>query len=136
LDVPVSDAPVRVAVIGVGHLGKHHARLLAGIAGAKLVAVADTQADRAAAAAEATGARAVTDSRELLGAVDAVTVAVPTELHREVAMPFLERGISVLVEKPMTRTLDRRAISSRRQRPRVPRSRSAIPNVTIPRSLS
>jgi predicted dehydrogenase len=95
-----------VAVIGVGHLGKHHARLLAATAGASLVAVADTNADRAAAAAQATGARAMTDSRELLGTVDAVTVAVPTELHCEVAMPFLERGISVLVEKPMTRTLD------------------------------
>jgi len=96
---------LRVAVIGVGHLGKHHARLLAAVEGAQLVAVADTQADRASAAAEATGARALTDFRELIGNVDAVTIAVPTEIHRDVAMPFLERGTAVLVEKPITRTI-------------------------------
>jgi len=96
---------VRVAVIGVGHLGKHHARLLAGIDGAELVAVVDTQPDRAAAAAEATGARAVSDFHDLIGQVDAVSIAVPTELHRDVAMPFLERGTAVLVEKPITKTV-------------------------------
>ena len=96
---------VRVAVIGVGHLGKHHARLLAAIDGAELVAVVDTEPDRAAAAAEATGARAVSDFRELIGQVDAVSIAVPTELHRDVAMPFLERGTAVLVEKPITKTV-------------------------------
>ena len=102
----VPSPPLRVAVIGVGHLGRHHARLLAGIDGATLTAVADTNAERAAAAAAATGARAVADCRDLIGEVDAVTVAVPTEIHCEIAMPFLERGVSVLVEKPMTRTLD------------------------------
>jgi predicted dehydrogenase len=56
-------------------------------------------------AATATGARALSDFRELLGEVDAVTVAVPTELHRDVALPFLERGIAVLVEKPLARSL-------------------------------
>ena len=96
---------IRVAVIGVGHLGKHHARLLADVEGARLVAVVDTQADRAAAAAEGTGARALTDFRELIDGVDAVTIAVPTEIHRDVAMPFLERGTAVLVEKPITRTV-------------------------------
>ena len=101
----MSDAPLRVAVIGVGHLGRHHARLLAGMEGAQLVAVVDTQPDRAAGAAEPTGARALADYRELFGQVDAVTVAVPTELHREIALPFLERGISTLVEKPITRTV-------------------------------
>src|SRR5438105_3361060 len=98
--------PLRVAVVGVGHLGKHHARLLAATDGARLTAVVDTDAARATSAAEGTGARTLTDCRDLLGEVDAVTVAVPTELHRDIALPFLERGISVLVEKPMTRTLD------------------------------
>jgi predicted dehydrogenase len=96
---------VRVAVIGVGHLGKHHARILAQVPGARLVAVVDAQPERAATAAEGTVARALTDYRELFDKVDAVTVAAPTELHHEIALPFLERGISVLVEKPMTRTL-------------------------------
>ncbi|PYR56471.1 MAG: hypothetical protein DMF85_16505 [Acidobacteria bacterium] len=96
---------VRVAVVGVGHLGRHHARLLAEIPSAELVAVVDTVADRAAAAAAATGAKALGDYRELLGQVDAVTIAVPTELHRDIARPFLERGTPALVEKPLSRSL-------------------------------
>ena len=98
--------PVRIAVIGVGHLGKHHARLLAGVEAARLIAVVDADPERASAAAGATGARALTDYRELFDHVDAVTVAAPTELHHQMALQFLERGISVLVEKPITRTLD------------------------------
>ena len=97
---------LRVAVIGVGHLGKHHARLLAGIDGARLVAVVDRNAERASEVAAATNTEALTDYRELFDRVDAVTVAAPTELHRDIALPFLERGVSVLVEKPITRTLD------------------------------
>jgi predicted dehydrogenase len=96
---------LRVAVIGVGHLGKHHARILAQVPGARLVAVVDAQAERAATSAEGTGARALTDYREIVDDVDAVTVAAPTETHHDIALSFLERGISVLVEKPMTRTL-------------------------------
>jgi predicted dehydrogenase len=100
----VSD--LRVAVVGVGHLGKHHARLLAGIEGARLTAVVDLDMERARAAAGESGARALSDYRELFGdEVDAVTVAAPTELHHEIALAFLQRGIPVLVEKPMTRTL-------------------------------
>jgi predicted dehydrogenase len=101
----VADAPTRVAVIGVGHLGRHHARLLAELDGAHLAAIADIVPERAAAAAEKTGARPITDYRELLGDVDAVTIAVPTELHRDIAMPFLERGTAVLVEKPIARSV-------------------------------
>jgi predicted dehydrogenase len=96
---------LRVAVIGVGHLGKHHARILSSLEGARLVAVVDKIPERAAEAASATGARALTNSADVLGEVDAVSIAVPTELHRDVAMPFLERGVAVLVEKPMTRSL-------------------------------
>jgi predicted dehydrogenase len=96
---------LRVAVIGVGHLGKHHARILAALPGATLVAVVDTNQARAAEIAAAHGSRAAFDYRELLGQVDAVTVAVPTELHRDIARPFLEAGVPVLVEKPMARTL-------------------------------
>ena len=99
-------APVRIAVVGVGHLGKHHARLLAEIEGAQLVAVVDPDHERAAAAAAATAARAIGDYRELFDQVDAVTVAAPTELHHEIALAFLDRGISVLVEKPIARTLE------------------------------
>lgn len=97
---------LRIAVIGVGHLGKHHARILSSLPGVELVAVADTNRARAAEIAAASGTRAACDYRELLGHVDAVTVAVPTELHRDVALPFLKAGVPVLVEKPMARSLE------------------------------
>jgi predicted dehydrogenase len=105
---PASDrsaAPLRLAVIGVGHLGRHHARILAALDGVTLAAVVDKIPERAAEIAAASGTRALTDSAALVGEVDAVTIAVPTERHRDVALPFLERGISVLVEKPMARSL-------------------------------
>ena len=96
---------LRLATIGVGHLGRHHARILSALDGVTLSAVVDTIPDRAADIAASAGTRPLTDYRDLFGQVDAVTIAVPTELHREIAMPFLERGISVLVEKPMARSL-------------------------------
>ncbi|MBA3296869.1 MAG: Gfo/Idh/MocA family oxidoreductase, partial [Acidobacteria bacterium] len=100
-----SGGKTRVAVIGVGHLGRHHARILGSLEGAALTAVVDTIRDRAVDVAAASGARALEDFRELFDQVDAVVVAVPTEIHHLVALPFLERGIAVLVEKPITRTL-------------------------------
>ena len=96
---------IRAAVVGVGHLGRHHARILAALEGVSLVAVVDTDAGRAAEAASSTGARPLGDYRELAGQVDAVSIAAPTELHHEIALAFLRQGVSVLVEKPMTRTL-------------------------------
>jgi predicted dehydrogenase len=102
--VPSPDS-ITIAVIGIGHLGRHHARILSGLENARLTAVVDKIPERAAEAAATTGARALTDCRELVGQVDAVVVAVPTEVHRDVALPFLERGTAVLVEKPLARSL-------------------------------
>jgi len=96
---------LRIAVVGVGHLGRHHARLLSSLPGVQLSAVVDTNRARAEEIAQASGTRALFDARDLVGQVDAVTIAVPTELHRDIAMPFLEAGIGVLVEKPMARSL-------------------------------
>ena len=96
---------LRLAVIGVGHLGRHHARILAAMEDVELVAVVDIVAERAAEIAASCGTRALGDSRELFDRVNAVTVAVPTELHHEISMPFLERGLSVLIEKPLARSL-------------------------------
>src|SRR5215470_6361217 len=96
---------LRIAVIGVGHLGKHHARILSALPGAELVAVVDTNTARAAEIAAAHRTTALNDARDLAGKVDAVTIAVPTAIHRDIALPFLDAGVSVLVEKPMARSL-------------------------------
>jgi predicted dehydrogenase len=94
---------LRIAVIGVGHLGRHHARILSTLPGVELVAVVDTNRARAEEVAAAYGTRVGVGAGEI--EVDAVTIAVPTEAHRDVALPFLSAGVSVLVEKPMARSL-------------------------------
>jgi predicted dehydrogenase len=94
-----------MGVIGVGYLGRHHARILSQLAGVDLVAVVDTNGGRAAEIAAANRTQPFREYREIIDMVDAVTVAVPTELHREIALPFLEAGVPVLVEKPMARSL-------------------------------
>jgi predicted dehydrogenase len=96
---------LRVAVVGVGHLGQHHARVLAAHPHVELVAVADTRLDQARAVAERHGTEALADYRALIGRVDAVSVAVPTVHHHTVAGAFLERGIATMIEKPMASTL-------------------------------
>jgi predicted dehydrogenase len=94
-----------MAVVGVGHLGRHHARVLSALDDVDLVAVVDINRARAEDVAVATGTRALFDARDLDGLVDAVTIAVPTESHLEVARPLLAAAIPVLVEKPMARSL-------------------------------
>jgi predicted dehydrogenase len=96
---------MRVAVVGVGHFGRNHARVYASMPGVKLVAVADTDAARCKAIADQYGAKAVSSHRDI-GEVDAVSVAVPTSRHAEVACWFLERGVPVLVEKPLADTVE------------------------------
>jgi predicted dehydrogenase len=91
---------MRVAVIGVGHFGRNHARIYASMPDVELVAVADPDRERRDIIAEQYGARAVA-SHEDVGEVDAVSVAVPTVKHADIACWFLERGIPVLVEKPL-----------------------------------
>ncbi len=94
-------APLRVAVVGVGHLGRHHARIYSTLDGCRLTTVADLDAARAREVARQYGTEASEDWRPLVGRVDLVSVAVPTERHAEVAVPFLRAGAAVLVEKPM-----------------------------------
>ena len=96
---------LRTAVVGVGYLGRFHAEKLASMPGVRLVAVADTELERARTIAAAHGCEAHADYRALLGAVDAVCVVVPTEMHHAVARDFLRAGAHVLVEKPIARTL-------------------------------
>ena len=96
---------LRLAVIGVGHLGRHHARILSTLPGVELVAVVDCNRARAREIASTSHTEPLFDAREIDGRVDAVTIAVPTALHAEIALPFLASGVSALVEKPMARTV-------------------------------
>jgi predicted dehydrogenase len=95
-----------MAVIGVGHLGRHHARILADMPGVSLAAVVDINPERARAIAAEFAARPCLHPSELRpGEVDAVTIATPTASHAEVAGPLLEQRIPLLVEKPLARTV-------------------------------
>lgn len=98
--------PVRTAVVGVGYLGKFHAEKFAALPGAELVAVIDTDLTRAGEVANRFDTQALADYRDILGEIDAVSVVVPTAQHFEVARDFLEHGTHVLVEKPMTVTVE------------------------------
>ncbi len=112
---------VRIGVVGVGHLGRHHARLLKAEPSAELVGVVDTSAEQLRQAMSTYGVPGFTDYRELVDRADAVCVVVPTRLHREVAGFFLENGIDVLVEKPLTPT-----VAEGRELVELARSRSRI----------
>ncbi|HTU26875.1 MAG TPA: Gfo/Idh/MocA family oxidoreductase [Pirellulales bacterium] len=92
---------LRLAVVGVGHLGKIHARLLAERDDVLLVGVADSDAANRAEVAAACHTAAVADYHDLVDEVDAAIIATPTYTHRDVALAFLNRGLHVLVEKPL-----------------------------------
>ncbi|HLM55922.1 MAG TPA: Gfo/Idh/MocA family oxidoreductase, partial [Pyrinomonadaceae bacterium] len=100
---------LRTAVIGVGSLGRHHARIHAALAAegrSRFAGVCDTNEETARAVASERETRWTADWRTLLGQVDAVSLAVPTESHAEIACALLEQGVHVLVEKPISRTLE------------------------------
>ena len=101
-----ADQPLPVGVIGVGYLGQHHARLYSRMAGVRLVGVVDTDAERAATVAQEARCAVYPDLDRLLKEVKAVSVVVPTVLHHEIAIRCLEAGLDVLLEKPMTTTLE------------------------------
>ena len=94
-----------VGVVGVGALGRHHARHLASMHGAELVGVFDSNVARAADVAAACDCRAFTSLADLLSAVRAVSIAVPTPYHHQVGLECLGRGVAVLMEKPLATSL-------------------------------
>ena len=96
--------PLKAGVIGVGHLGQHHARLYASLPGSRLIGVTDQSEERAHVVANRHGARVFRSIDELLSHVDVVSVAVPTSAHHEVAKICLLAGKHVLVEKPIAVT--------------------------------
>jgi predicted dehydrogenase len=97
--------PVKVAVIGVGYLGRYHAQKYASIPEARLLYCVDADGARAGEVAKETGARPAEDYREVLHEVDAVSIAVPTPRHFEVARDCLKAGCDILLEKPVTETV-------------------------------
>jgi predicted dehydrogenase len=97
---------VRVAVIGVGYLGRHHARIFSELPGADLIAVADIIKERAEEIASRYRCKAFTDYKELLPYVDAISIVTPTTSHYEIALTCMKSGKDVLIEKPFTVTME------------------------------
>ena len=96
----------RVGVIGAGYLGQYHAEKYAVMDAVELVGVVDTNADRAADIAQRNKTRAYTDFEDLIGQVDAVSIVTPTPLHFEIGAAMMKAGIHVLIEKPITTSLE------------------------------
>ncbi|HMG37403.1 MAG TPA: Gfo/Idh/MocA family oxidoreductase [Blastocatellia bacterium] len=96
---------IRAGVVGVGHFGREHARIYSSNDHAKLVAVCDLNESRGRGVAETYGAEFGTNYRDLMGRVDAVSVATSTVSHQAIACELLEAGIAVLVEKPIAASL-------------------------------
>jgi len=102
----VGDTPVKTAVIGAGYLGRFHAHKYASIEDAELVYCVDTDERRAEEVAGESGSKPETDYTRILGEVEAVSIAVPTPFHYEVARNCLEAGLDILLEKPITETVE------------------------------
>lgn len=114
-------APLRAGVVGVGHLGRHHARLYSTLPGTRLVGVVDRDGERAAEIAREFGARVFPDGASLAREVDLASVAVPSSAHEQEAVPLLDAGVATLVEKPIAPDLDAaRRIVERAARRSVP----------------
>ncbi|MFA5354853.1 MAG: Gfo/Idh/MocA family oxidoreductase [Thermodesulfovibrionales bacterium] len=97
---------INVGVIGVGYLGRHHARIYSQLEGVQLIGVADPDSGRAAGIAEEYGCGFYGDYRELLSRVDALSIVTPTTFHHKIAMDCLREGKDLLIEKPITVTVD------------------------------
>lgn len=99
-------APLRVGVFGTGALGRHHTRILGGLPGVERVGIFDPRPEQAAAVAAEYGAMAFDSFEGLAGEIDAAVVAAPTVAHADLGVALLERGVHVLVEKPIAASLD------------------------------
>src|SRR5471030_2827924 len=105
--VPGAERILRVCVVGVGVMGSNHARVFAGLPGIELVAVADPDRKQADFVARTLGCAAFSDVGELLDLkVDAITIAAPTHLHRDIALACIARGVHVMVEKPIASSVE------------------------------
>src|ERR1700723_2960596 len=96
---------IRTAVVGVGYLGKFHAQKYACLPQSHLIAVCDVNSESAHPIALELNVKALTRYQELIGSIDAVSIATPTPTHHAIASFFLEQGVHVLLEKPISVTL-------------------------------
>jgi predicted dehydrogenase len=138
---------IKIAVIGVGHLGRHHARILASLPGVELAGVVDRDSRRASEIASLHGTIAYPDLGSLPSQTRAAVVAVPTEFHHPIAMECIDRGWDVLVEKPLAASVTqaREMVEQAKRRERVlqaghterynPAVRQALSRVTRPRFI-
>jgi UDP-N-acetylglucosamine 3-dehydrogenase len=102
-----ADGALNIGVVGVGVMGSNHARVLADLPGVKLVGVVDPEAKQRDFVARALGCAAFADLDGLLRTgVDAITIAAPTHLHRDIALDCISRGIHIMVEKPIASTIE------------------------------
>ena len=97
---------IKIGVVGIGHLGNYHLQKYAKLENCKIVAVADTMLERSRKVADLYSCTAFSDHRDMIGLVDAVSIAVPTGEHHRVARDFLAAGVDVLIEKPICATLE------------------------------
>ncbi|MBN1636183.1 MAG: Gfo/Idh/MocA family oxidoreductase [Deltaproteobacteria bacterium] len=97
---------LKVAVVGVGYLGRIHALKYASMPQVDLIGLVDIDLNRAREIAQELDSTAYTDYRHIIDKVDAVSIAVPTTIHDEIAIPFLEQGVAVLLEKPMSASVE------------------------------
>jgi len=117
----VSKGDLRIGVVGYGSIGRHHARNLAAMPGVRFIGVAEPSAV-AAAQAETAGHTVFTSARDLIAAgLDGAVISVPTSLHEEVASPFIEANVALLIEKPIAHTMDAaKRLMARCQRADIP----------------
>lgn len=97
---------LNIGVIGVGYLGQHHARIYSGLEGVRLIGVVDTDINRAEEIAKKYGCNAYSDYREILDKVDALSIVTPTISHYHIAMDCITAGKHVLIEKPITNSVE------------------------------
>ena len=97
---------INVAVVGTGSIGRHHARIFADIEDVNLVAIVDTDSTRAQELAAQYNCNAFTNYKDIINSIDAVSIAVPTTLHFQVGMDFLKNNKDLLIEKPITTTIE------------------------------
>ncbi|MBU4310121.1 Gfo/Idh/MocA family oxidoreductase, partial [bacterium] len=98
--------PIRVVVIGVGHLGQHHARIYSAMPDVELVGVVDIDEERSKRIAQEYKTAAYSEYTQVLKRVDVASIAVPTEFHYRIGRDFLNAGVHILIEKPMTQTVE------------------------------